>query len=62
MEKATQGKKAIRARNKEVIKLLLSMARDGRHAKAVEYAKKIFYVQFRKEPLTSAEASEILRS
>jgi len=62
MEKATQEKKkVIRAKNKEVVKLLLTMVREGKHSKAVEYAKKIFFVQFRKEPLTSAEASEILR-
>ena len=66
MEKVIQDKKEtpkkiIKTKNKEVYKHLASIARQGRHAEAVKIAKKIFFVQFRKEPLTSAEASELIR-
>ena len=62
MEKAIQDKKpTIAVRNKPIYKLLASMAREGKHAKAVELAKKIFFIQFRTEPLTSAEASELIK-
>lgn len=60
--KKRQHRKTYRAVNKEIYRHLATMARQGKHKKAVALAKTIFFVQIGnvRRSLTTEEAAEMI--